>query len=126
MSDINWTTQEISVIDVFMPDAVIWGGDSDMVAAIFGNAGLGVSAIERAERIVKAVRCHDKLMDIYRAAKAFRDGKPQIGHIAHSKISRNLVLKVSDEWGDLVMQLSDAIDAFDKALAAGGQINVLL
>jgi len=67
MKDIGWFFTEPP--ESFGCEAAIWAGDGDELACVYSSARLGVSAAERAERIVKAVNNYDQLIEDYRELK---------------------------------------------------------
>jgi len=112
MKDTDWTVEDMS-----MDGVKIWSGDGDLVAEVYSNMGLGVDAIDRAERIVKAVGAFDALIKIYEAAKAWQDMDGIAASLKKSPFTGRLIIQFSDEWTKLSLRLTNAINEYEQAQA---------
>lgn len=58
-------------------EVFIYGGDGELVAGVCSNMGLGIPAIERALRIIRAVNLFDELveaLEAYQKANRIHNG----------------------------------------------------
>ena len=95
--DTNWTVEGLPPTPL-RPTINIWGDDGDIVAEVYGNMDLGIDAIDRAEKIVRAVGAFDALVKIYKAAKAWQDMDGTAASIEESPFTGSPIILFSDEW----------------------------